>query len=110
MRRVEVDSAARADIQKAFVWYESQREGLGERFVERVRKTIERVALNPEGYTKVIGEARKAEIRRFPYSLFFKIQDDVLVIACLHAKRDNVLAKERAAGVIQMPKPPTRNR
>jgi toxin ParE1/3/4 len=105
LKQVQVDSAARADIQKAFVWYETQREGLGERFVEQVKATIERIALNPEGYTKVVKDARKAEVEKFPYSVWFRIRDDVVVIACLHGKRDRRLAVERASGVIPFPEP-----
>jgi toxin ParE1/3/4 len=105
LRQVRVESAAKADIQRAFVWYETQREGLGERFVEQVRATIERIALNPEGYAKIIKDARKAEVEKFPYSIWFHVRDDVVVIACLHGKRDRRLAVERASGVIQMPDP-----
>jgi hypothetical protein len=56
--------------------------------------------LNPEGYAKIIKEARKAEVAKFPYSVWFRVRDDVLVIACLHGKRDRRLAVERASGVI----------
>lgn len=105
MKRVQVDSGARADIQRAFVWYETQREGLGERFVEQVRTTIERVALNPEGYSKIVKDARKAEVEKFPYSVWFRVKDGVLVIACLHGKRDRRLAVERASGVIPFGEP-----
>ncbi len=73
--------------------------------MDRVQEAIDRIALNPEGYAKVIGEARKAEIRRFPYSLYFKLQDHVLVIGCIHDRRDKVLARERAFGVFPMPDP-----
>lgn len=103
MRQVEISSAARADIQRVFVWYESQREGLGEHFVECVREAVELVALNPEGYAKIVGEARKANLKTFPYALFFKIKGDVLVIACLHHKRSPDLAKELAAGITSAP-------
>jgi toxin ParE1/3/4 len=106
LRQVEVDSAAKADIQRAFVWYENQREGLGDKFIARVRETIEHIALSPEGYAKVVGEARRANLRKFPYALWFKAKNDVLVIACLHQRRDRVLARERVAGVIEMPKGP----
>jgi plasmid stabilization system protein ParE len=105
LRPVEVDSAAKADIRRAFVWYENQREGLGEKFVQRVREAIERIAANPAGYAKVIGEARKSELRQFPYSLWFKFKDEVVVIACLHHRRDKVLARERSLGILQFPDP-----
>ena len=53
----------------------------------------------------MIGEARKAELRQFPYTLWFKVEAHVLVIGCLHHRRDKVLARERAFGVFPMPDP-----
>ena len=53
----------------------------------------------------MIGDARKAEVRQFPYSLWFKVEDHVLVIGCLHHRRDKVLAREHAFGVFPMPDP-----
>ena len=106
MRRVEVSSSAKADINRAALWYESQKEGLGDRFLTAVLDTIDRIALNPEGYAKIIKDARKAEVEKFPYSVWFRVRDDLLVIACLHGKRDRRLAKERAFGVVEMPKGP----
>ena len=105
MRRVEVSGSAKADIAAASEWYESQKDGLGDRFLTAVLETIGRIALNPEGYAKVISEARKAEVEKFPYSVWFMVRDDVLVIACLHGRRDRTLAEERASGVIPFPEP-----
>lgn len=106
MRRVEVSASAKADIDRATVWHENQKEGLGDRFLNAVLDTIDRIALNPQGYSKVIREARKADVRKFPYWVWFKVQDDVLVIACLHERRDRVLARERASGIVEIPKGP----
>jgi len=64
--------------------------GLGDRFLTAVLDTIDRIALNPKGYAKVIREARRAEVEKFPYSVWFKVKDDVLVIACLHGSREGV--------------------
>jgi hypothetical protein len=50
-------------------------------------------------------EARRAEVEKFPYSVWFKVKDDVLVIACLHGKRSPALAVERASGVLPMSDP-----
>lgn len=66
-------------------------------------KAIER---NPFGHAKVIGDARRALLKQFPYGLWFKIENDAIVIACLHHKRDIRLARERAAGMIEIPKKP----
>jgi hypothetical protein len=54
----------------------------------------------------MIREARKVELERFPYALWYTTEpDESIVIACLHGKRDRVLAKVRALGVIELRKP-----
>lgn len=81
-------ASALRDIEQAFNWYEDKQEGLGD-------------------YAPAIGEARKALLRKFPYAMYFKVNaDGSLVIACLHSRRDARLAKERAAGITEIPKPP----
>jgi hypothetical protein len=97
---------ARRDIETAAEWYENQREGLGLEFTDRVLEAIEAIERNPFGHAKVIGDARRALLKQFPYALWFKIENDAIVIACLHHKRDIRLARERAAGVIEIPKKP----
>ena len=103
--RVRLKKSAKADIERATVWYEKQRPGLGSEFVEHVREAIDRLGENPGGYAKVIDEARRINLRQFPYALFYTVEKDAIVIACLHAKRNPVLVRERASGVIEMPEP-----
>lgn len=100
-------ASALRDIEQAFNWYEDKQEGLGDRFIADVRETARRIEANPKGYAPAIGEARKALLRKFPYAMYFKVNaDGSLVIACLHSRRDARLAKERAAGITEIPKPP----
>jgi plasmid stabilization system protein ParE len=55
---VRITRLAQADIEKAAAWYESQREGLGVTFVDRVAETVDSIALNPLGYEKRIKDVR----------------------------------------------------
>ena len=88
------------------VWYEERKEGLGAEFVDRVRETILRIRENPAGYRKAISDVRVANLRKFPYGIWFRERSDgSAVIRCLHGKRDRILAKERALGILQMPDP-----
>jgi toxin ParE1/3/4 len=103
---IRYTASALADIDQAYNWYEDQKEGLGDRFIAGVRETAARIDISPTGYEKRIGEARKANLRRFPFAMWFRIEDSNLVIACLHAKRSPVLSKERAFGVIPLPEKP----
>lgn len=103
MKRVEITSLARADIEKAAAHYEAQREGLGAAFVDQVLDAVERISRNPRGYAKRIEDVRMAQVKKFPFGLWFRVVDEAVVIGCLDQRRNPVLAKERAFGVIPFP-------
>lgn len=105
MIEVRLTRAARADIAKAAEWYEAQSPGLGDTFLDRVTEAVDSIGGHPQAYRKVVRDVRRASLRQFPYALWFRLEDDAVVIACLHSKRDGVLAKERALGILQMPDP-----
>jgi plasmid stabilization system protein ParE len=66
VKRVEINRPAKDDIARVAAYYKNEKEGLGDKFLDRVQESVDRIALNPRGYAKVIGEARKADLRRFP--------------------------------------------
>ncbi len=80
---------ARAEMLEAKAWYEERSSGLGSAFAataDAVAGSIERMPLR---FPKVHGEMRKAVFPRFPYSFLFQIVDeDILVLACFHHRRD----------------------
>jgi plasmid stabilization system protein ParE len=81
--------AARAELIEAQDWYEGEANGLGRRFRDSINVLVERVSANPRQFPIVFKSVRRALLRRFPYSLFFVLEDEtVLVIACFHASRD----------------------
>jgi plasmid stabilization system protein ParE len=88
---VRFTQTARAELIDAQDWYEGEARGLGRRFREGVDAVAERMSANPLQFPVVYKNVRRALLRRFPYSLFFVIEDDtdtLLVIACFHASRD----------------------
>lgn len=103
---IRFTSAAEADVIRAVEWYEAQRAGLGLEFFGRIDEAVQKIGVNPLGHRKVFGEARRINLRQFPFGLWYKVEQDAIVIACLHAKRSVALAKERASGIVEMPKPP----
>ena len=81
--------AARAELVEAQDWYEGEATGLGRRFRQAIDALIERMSDNPRQFPIVFKNVRRALLRRFPYSLFFVVEDAALiVIACFHASRD----------------------
>ena len=90
MKRVIVRPAAAADIEQAYEWYEQQRPGLGEEFLMAIRSTLDRVVEQPEAFAVIHRATRRALVpQRFPYGLFYRTYGDtIIVVACMHAKRD----------------------
>ena len=88
-RPLIIRPAAEADIEKAYRWYEDQRVGLGAEFLGVVEAGLSSIGRNPERYPEHYKRARRLVLRRFPYSLFFVIQPDLIeVIACTHGRRN----------------------
>ena len=80
--------AAAADIEEAFLWYERRRKGLGEEFLRSLQSALDNVAAHPTRYPVVHRETRRALLRRFPYGIFFRVYDElVVVVACMHGRR-----------------------
>jgi plasmid stabilization system protein ParE len=81
--------AARAELVEAQDWYENRRPGLGARFREEVEAVVLRLRENPHQFPIVFRDVHRARLRKFPFSLFYRIEIEVLeVIACFHGSRD----------------------
>ena len=77
--------AAAADVEDAYRWYEAQRAGLGDEFLVAVSTVVESLVGYPERFPVVYRETRRVHLRRFPYSLYYRIIDDqVIVVTCMH--------------------------
>ena len=81
--------AAAADIEEAFSWYEHQRKGLGNEFVAAVDAGLTEISHYPVRFPVHFRNTRRILLKRFPYAMFYRIYPDfVVVVACMHARRD----------------------
>ena len=86
--RLVVRPEAEAELFAARDWYDNQRVGLGQEFVNEVRETVSEVATRPLTFPKVHGEMRRAILRRFPYGVFFRIvTDEIIILGIIHGRR-----------------------
>ena len=80
---------AELDIDAAFEYYEDQRTGLGYDFLLCVEAAISIIERNPTHHRKIHKELRRIAVRRFPYRIFYFIQDErIIVTALFHVRRD----------------------
>ncbi|MDO8950201.1 MAG: type II toxin-antitoxin system RelE/ParE family toxin [Actinomycetota bacterium] len=99
MSKLWILSDALVDIESAREWYEIQRPGLGDEFLESVDDAIESVLNFPAAYPVDYREARRFLVERFPYCLYYRLDvEGILVVACLHAARDPVRMHRRLRG------------
>ncbi len=88
-RGLRLTRAAEADLAEAANWYRDQSGAVGERFRLAVDEALDRIRENPLAFAKVHGSTRRALTHRFPYSVFFQVQaDNLLVVAIVHQARD----------------------
>lgn len=86
---VFVTQAARGELIEALDWYEGETSGLGRRFRRSIHELTDRISDNPRKFPIIFKNVLRALLRHFPYSLFFVVEGDALmVIACFHASRD----------------------
>ncbi len=77
---------AKEELDIAFGWYEGQRRRLGFEFLDCVEATIEAILQMPKMYTRHHHNFRRALIRRFPFAVFYTIEENEIVV---HAIFDN---------------------
>ena len=57
-------------------------------FLAAVSTVSESLVTYPERFPVVYRQTRRVNLRRFPYSLFYRIIDaQVIVVACMHGRR-----------------------
>lgn len=89
-------SGAESDLKESLLWYEAQKSGLGSRFVDEIDSLASRIRKNPDHFPEVLQNIHKANLKRFPYSVFFVLSTgDIYVIAILHNSRNPQIWKDR---------------
>ena len=87
---------AEADALEAFRWYNEQLSGLGQEFLGEVDRALESIQAYPEASGKLYREIRRGLMRRFPYSIFYVMHaEKIVVFGISHAARDPRVWKKR---------------
>lgn len=91
-----IHSLAAEDILEIARWYDLQLAGLGNRFGQQLEIAFTAIQKNPTAHNKATGEIRKAFLKKFPYIIFFEIQEtNILICSVIHSRRTPSLMKGR---------------
>ena len=94
--RVRLRPEAHEDLRDAAEWYETKRPGLGSEFLDEMLRTISAASNAPGLYARVYGEIRRAPTHRFPFGVFYVVdEEDLVILAVMHGSRDPSRWKRR---------------
>jgi plasmid stabilization system protein ParE len=79
------------ELRAARQWYNARTPGTGERLVDLVDETVDKIADAPTMFPqdRETPNVRRARVPKYPYTLIFMVHDDVLVVllALAHGRR-----------------------
>ncbi len=86
--RVELRVEARHDLLRGALFYERQREGLGDYYTDCLFEDLERLQREAGVHEIVFGLHRKLS-KKFPFAIYYRVEKPVIdVVAILDCRRD----------------------
>lgn len=94
--RIVFRRAARREFDDAADRYDEQRPGLGGEFIIEIDQAVAKAAASHELYPKVFGDVRRTVARRFPFSVYFRVRrDSMVVLSVFHGRRNPAVWQRR---------------
>ena len=77
------------DVINGYIWYEAKSRGLGEDFLRMFYASVNEIPWNPLRYPKVYQDFRRHLLRRFPYAIYFILENgQIIVFGLFHCARN----------------------
>ena len=93
-----ISPEAQEDIEFAAFWYELHKNGLGSEFILSIDAEINLISRNPLVYPKIYKHVRRAVINRFPYAIFYIVNNKIInILALIHQSRNPKIFKKKGA-------------
>ncbi|NGF55886.1 type II toxin-antitoxin system RelE/ParE family toxin [Parapedobacter sp. SGR-10] len=94
--RLIVKSLAENDIREILEWYINQSEYLPKKFLLELDSGFDTITKNPEYFQKRYNQIRVLFLNKFPYGLYYTIEEDIVFVhAVLHNKRNPLTGIKR---------------
>lgn len=86
-RRVHFRPEAVAEAVETRDWYEHRQPGLGAAFRAALDVVIEGIATSPSRFRQVHGDTRRALLDRFPYAVYFRVDNEDVIVLAVHGRQ-----------------------
>ena len=93
--KIQISESAYRDIDDAYIFYESQEYGLGAYFQDSIFSDIDSLLLYAGIHSVHFNKFRLLS-KKFPYTIYYKINDDTIIVtAILDCRRNPVWIKNK---------------
>ncbi len=86
--KIKISESAYRDLDEAFVFYESQEEGLGSYFQDSLFSDIDSLKLYAGIHSTHLSKYRLLS-KRFPYAIYYVIKSDTIIVSAILDCRRN---------------------
>ena len=96
MRAVIFHELAESELNEASAYYAQTRPDMEDAFIAEVERAVVALTASPQAGTEVESDVRWWLVKRFPYSVLYRLCDDqIRVLAIAHQKRRPFYWRER---------------
>lgn len=84
-------SKAQQDVIESVRWYNSQKQNLGFQFYDLLNEKLSSIRKNPLGYSIRFKKIRTSKVAKYPFLIYFKIEEKksiIAILAVLHTSRN----------------------
>jgi len=94
--KIELSDQAEEDFENAYQYYNQESKKAAERFYNEVNASFEKIAENPELYSKTDYDLRKYVLQKFPFVIYYKCKENtVQIVSVFHTSRNPEIWKSR---------------
>ena len=87
---------AKVDLEEIFQYYESKKKGLGVTFMIDFDSIILKIKINPQFASKLVKDARRASLDKFPYYIVYTLENNIVFIhLVIHQSRNPLTTLSR---------------
>ena len=96
--KISILPSASRDLIEGYSFYEKQTEGLGNYFLDSLYSDIDSLMISAGVHTLCFGSYLRLLSRRFPFAVYYRLEDDVAKIhAVLDCRRNPAWVRKRLA-------------
>ncbi|KGO86438.1 plasmid stabilization system [Flavobacterium rivuli WB 3.3-2 = DSM 21788] len=90
---LEIRDAANLEIINAYLYYEEQQLGLGDRFINILERHFEKISIHPEHYQIKRKPYREAVLSKFPFVIIYQFTNSKIVVFSVFNTHQNPVKK-----------------